>query len=65
LIQTIILDLEIAVYDVLMYFIVLLICYGIVLVLFIWLGTRTDYESKNYLIKIQNQIKKMEVKKIE
>jgi len=52
LIQTVVVDLEIAVYSVLLYFIVLLVCYGSVLVLFFWLGTRTSYESKNHLIKI-------------
>ncbi len=52
LIQTIVVDLEIAFYSVLLYFIVLLVCYGSVLVLFIWLGTRTNYELKNHLIKI-------------
>lgn len=48
LIQTIVVNLEIAVFSVLLYFIVLLICYGSVLVLFIWLGTRTNYELKNH-----------------
>ncbi|MFW9999674.1 MAG: lysostaphin resistance A-like protein [Candidatus Hodarchaeota archaeon] len=40
LIQTVVVNLEIAVYNILMYFIVLLICFGSVLILFIWLGTR-------------------------
>ncbi|MFX1418232.1 MAG: lysostaphin resistance A-like protein [Promethearchaeota archaeon] len=50
LIQTMVVYLEIAVYSVLLYFIILLICFGSVLVLLIWLGTRTNYESKNHLI---------------
>ena len=49
LIQTIVINLEIAVFSVLLYFIVLLICFGSVLVLFIWLGTRTNYELKKSL----------------
>ena len=48
LIRTVVINLEIAVYSVLLYFIVLLICYGSVLVLIFWLGTRTNYESKNH-----------------
>ncbi|MFX0039250.1 MAG: lysostaphin resistance A-like protein [Promethearchaeota archaeon] len=52
LIQTIVVILEIAVYSVLLYFIVLIICFGSFIVLFIWLGTRTIYKSKNNLIKI-------------
>ena len=52
LIKTVVVNIGIAVYSVLLYFIVLLICFGSVLVLFIWLGTRTNYQSKNQLIKI-------------
>jgi membrane protease YdiL (CAAX protease family) len=52
LIQNIVVNLQIAFYSVLMYFIVLLICYGSVLVILIWLGTRTTYEIKNHSIQI-------------
>jgi membrane protease YdiL (CAAX protease family) len=57
LIQTVVVNLEIAVYSVLLYFIVLIICYGAVLILFLWLGTRTRYDEKNNLIQIQNKKK--------
>ncbi|UCC19528.1 MAG: CPBP family intramembrane metalloprotease [Promethearchaeota archaeon] len=46
IIQNIIIGLEIAVYSVLLYFLVLIICFGAFLVLFLWLGNRAMYESK-------------------
>ncbi|MFX1320535.1 MAG: lysostaphin resistance A-like protein [Promethearchaeota archaeon] len=46
IIQNVVIDLEIAIYSVLLYFFVLIICYGAFLVLFLWLGTRKIYELK-------------------
>ncbi len=50
-IQLIIVSLEIAVYNVFLYFITLIMSYGVAVILFLWLGTRTRYESKNNLIQ--------------
>jgi hypothetical protein len=47
IIQFIIVSSEIAVYNVSLYFISLIISYGTIFVLFLWLGTRTRYESEN------------------
>ncbi|UCD00817.1 MAG: CPBP family intramembrane metalloprotease [Promethearchaeota archaeon] len=46
IIQNVVIGLEIAIYSVLLYFIVLIVCYGAFLVLFLWLGTRAMYVSK-------------------
>ena len=50
IIQLIIVSLEIAVYNVSLYFIILIISFGVAVILFLWLGTRTRYESKKILI---------------
>lgn len=50
IIQYIIVSLEIAAYNVFLYFIILIISYGITVTLFLWFGTRTRYESENNII---------------
>ncbi|MBA7689116.1 hypothetical protein ES703_97611 [subsurface metagenome] len=50
LIQFTVVNLELAVYNVSLYFIVLIISYGVAVILFSWLGTRSRYESNNNLI---------------
>jgi len=59
LIEFIVVRLEIAVYNVFLYFFILIISYGVAIILFSWLGTRTRYELKNNLI--QNQIIKKKI----
>lgn len=65
--QSIVVKLEIAVYNVLWYFIILIICYSSALIIFFVLRVITVYISKNESSKVKNSIKKlqMEVKKIE
>ncbi|MHA1987537.1 MAG: CPBP family intramembrane glutamic endopeptidase [Promethearchaeota archaeon] len=53
IIQLIIVNLGIAVYNVSLYFIILIMSYGVAVILFSWLGTRTRYDSKNDLFYIQ------------
>jgi len=66
LIQITIVNLGIAIYNILLYLFVLILCFGSFLILFLWLGTRTIYESKNNLIlNSKIKIKKMEVEKYE
>lgn len=55
--------LNLAIYDVLLYYIIAICSFGFLVILFLWLGTRTTYDSNkisNKLLKL-NKLKKIEV----